>query len=178
VAGFYRPPIRATAGGVVIGDDPEGDSGVVVGASVAQLQVDGQTKIDTRLDSVKIVSGGTFSVDSPVGVSFIIDSSGRTTFSLPVKTVDAAASPAIISSSDAFVLVDSSQGPVTIRLPNAGSIGDGRVFAIKDKGTGASNTVTIEASGGSKVDAANTLLADDDFSAAVLVTGSGDYWIV
>ena len=176
--GFYRPPVRSVSGGIVIGEDPQGDSGIVVGASTAQLQVDGQTRIDSRLDSVKITSGGTFQVDSPAGVSLIVSSDGRTTFSLPVRTVSASDSPVLVSTADAMILVDSSQGPVTVRLPNAGSVGDGRVFAIKDKGDGASNTVKIEASGSGKIDDESELLADDNFSGAIVVSGGGDYWIV
>jgi len=177
VSGFYRPPVRVQSGGTVSGEDPEGDSGLVIAPSASKLQVDGNTRLDARLDSVKIVSGGVFQVESPIGVSFTVDSSGRTTFSLPVKTATAASSPVMVSTADAVVLVDSTDGPVTVRLPDAGSIGDGRVFAVKNTASGATNAVTIEAIN-SQLDGAATVLADDDFSAAIVVSGNGAYWIV
>lgn len=175
--GFYRPPVRQLAGGSVSGTDPEGDSGVVVAASTTQLQVDGQTKIDSRLDSVTINSGGTFQVLSPSGLAFNIDSAGRSTVSVPTKQITASESPFNVSSQDTFILVDSTNGPVTLTLPNAGSIGDGRVYVVKDAGTGTGNSVTISTSGGD-VDSNPTLIADDDFAGAVLVSAFGNYWIV
>jgi len=66
---------------------------------------------------------------------------------------------------------------VTVTLPNAGSVGDGRVFLVKDEGLGTGNTVTIQASG-SDVDSADVLLADDDFAGAVVVSAFGGYWVV
>ena len=175
--GFYRPPIRFSTG-TVTGSDPEGDSGVAVEASATKIIVDGQTRIDSRLDSVKITSGGVFSVDSPVGVSFIIDSSGRATFSMPVRTVSTADSPISVNSTDSMIIVDTGEGPVTVRLPNAGSIGDGRVFGIKDRGDGLTNPITVEAVGGSLIDNQGSLEADDNYSGVVVVSGGGNYWIM
>ena len=93
------------------------------------------------------------------------------------ERITASESPFIVSSQDTFILVDSTNGPVSLTLPNAGSIGDGRVYVVKDAGTGTGNSVTISASGGS-VDSNPTLIADDDFAGAVLVSAFGNYWIV
>ena len=174
MSGFYRPPVRVSAGGQVSGADPEGDSGVVVGASSAALQVDGLTKLDARVDSVTIDSGGVFQVLTPSGIGLNITSDSRATVKVPTRRISTSSS---ISTSDTFVLVDTSAGPVTVTLPNAGSVGDGRVFLVKDEGLGTGNTVTIQASG-SDVDSADVLLADDDFAGAVVVSAFGGYWVV
>ena len=174
MSGFYRPPVRVGAGGQVSGSDPEGDSGVVVAPSTTKITVDGQDRLDARVDSVTIDSGGLFQVLTPSGIGFTVGSDSRAVAKVPTRRIDTSSN---ISTSDTFVLVDSSVGPITVTLPNAGSVGDGRVFIVKDEGLGTGNTVTIQASGGS-VDSAAVLLADDDFAGAVVVSAFGGYWVV
>jgi len=66
---------------------------------------------------------------------------------LTITTVNNAASPYTVLSSDEFIAVDTSGGAVTLRLPNAPATG--RVIFIKDaKGTSATNNISVTTVGG------------------------------
>jgi hypothetical protein len=68
--------------------------------------------------------------------------------SISVVSIDVADSPyTVIAGTDVCILVDSSGGAVTVRLPN--STGNGNVFFIKDLlGNAATNNITITTPGG------------------------------
>jgi hypothetical protein len=103
--------------------------------------------------STGVWSGRTFTAGTGIAITngdgtagnTTIASSGTTT--LTVTSVNFAASPYTVLSTDQFLSVLSAGGAITIRLPNAPATG--RVYTIKDaSGAASTNNISITTVGG------------------------------
>jgi hypothetical protein len=92
-----------------------------------------------------------------------------------VKSISSADSPYVCSPDDDTVLVDSSSGTVTIKLP---AVLAGKRVTVKDSGGSSStNNITVQASGGETIDATSSFTFDINRSAASFVS-DGSNWFV
>ncbi len=86
-----------------------------------------------------------------------------------------AMSPYTVTSTDYFLSVDASGGPVIINLPDAPSTN--RQFVVKDRlGVSSSNAITVKSlSGVTTVDTDATFVIADDFESLECLYHSGNY---
>lgn len=84
-------------------------------------------------------------------------------------TVNSAASPYTVLADDYYISADVTAGTVTIRLPNAPTIG--RTFVVKDKvGLSATNNITVTTVGGViNIDGATTFVMNTAYEAISLI---------
>lgn len=116
--------------------------------------------------STGVWSGRTFTAGTGITITNADGTAGNTTIAssgtttLTVTTVNFAASPYTVLSTDSFLSVQSSGGAITIRLPNAPATGV--VYTIKDSsGAASTNNVTVTTVGG-------TVLIDGVTSTTIL----------
>lgn len=96
---------------------------------------------------------------------------------IPTTSVNAAASPYTVLSTDYILLVVSSAGPVTINL-QAGSARNGVPLIIKDVGgQAATYNITITPNGAETVDTLAPLLIDSNYGAYELLPRATGYTI-
>lgn len=142
-----------------------GIDGVNVG-SVAKVV----TEASDQLGTATITAGTGISVSAGAN-TITISTTGTTT--LTVTTVNNAASPYTVLSTDEFLAVNTSGGAVTIRLPNAPATG--RVYYIKDSnGTAAASNITVTTVGGAvNIDGATSFVMNTAYeSISVIFDGS------
>jgi len=142
-----------------------GIDGVNVG-SVARVV----TEASDQLGTATITAGTGISVSAGAN-TITISATGTTT--LTVTTVNNAASPYTVLSTDEFLAVNTSGGAVTIRLPNAPATG--RVYYIKDSnGTAAASNITVTTVGGAvNIDGATSFVMNTAYeSISVIFDGS------
>lgn len=121
---------------------------------------------------INIVGSGTIAVTGNPGTS-TLTISGTATSNLTITSVNFAASPYTVLTTDQFLAVNSTGGAITIRLPNAPATG--RVIYIKDVlGTANTNSITLTTVGGSvTIDGATTFVMNTQYeSVSVVFTGS------
>ncbi len=124
------------------------------------------TMASDQLGTAAITAGTGISV-TPGANTITIATSGVS--NLTVTTVNHAASPYTVLSTDSYLAVNTSGGVVSILLPNAPAAG--RVFYIKDSnGTAAASNITITTVGGVVlIDGATTFVMNTAFEAASVV---------
>lgn len=88
-----------------------------------------------------------------------------------------ASSPYTVLSTDTFIGVNSTSGPVTVLLPNAPAVG--RVYIVKDiSGTAFSNNITVTTAGGTVlIDLTTTLVMNTPLQAAQFLFNGTKYLI-
>ena len=73
------------------------------------------------------------------------------------------------STTDYYLGIDSTNGTVEIRLPDAAGCSDGQTYVIKDEGGNAStNNITVMASGAQTIDGANSVILESPYAALQL----------
>ncbi len=84
-----------------------------------------------------------------------------------------------ITTLDYFVGTDTNPGAVQLTLPSAASVMSGQTFVVKDEGgAGASNHITIAASGGDTIDGANSVVLKSPYASVQLYcNGANKYFI-
>ena len=88
--------------------------------------------------------------------------------------VDAAMSPYSVTSTDFFISVDASAGPVIINL--LASPGNNREYVIKDRlGFAAINAITINAQGGDTIDGAASYVFSDAYESVDMLFHGTNY---
>lgn len=133
--------------------------------------------IDTINNQGPVASN--FNLTSPQGTITITSSAGLVTFDVSdildaYRRITVADSPYTVLSTDYFISVDSSGGPVTVRLPNSPTPRD--TWVIKDAlGTAETNAITITTVGGVvTIDGATSIQFADNFQANdVVFNGTG-----
>lgn len=129
--------------------------------------------------STGVWSGRTFQAGTGITLTNADGSGGNTTISssgtitITVTSVNFAASPYTVLSTDQFLSVLSSGGAITIRLPNAPATG--RTYIIKDaSGAAATSNITITTVGGVVlIDGATTYVMSSNYqSINVIFTGA------
>lgn len=117
------------------------------GSKSATLITDNQVilgKTGTNPIIATLTAGAGITITNGVG-TITVTNTGSSTFAY--TPVTAAMSPYVVLATDLFLAVDTTGGPVTIRLPNAATLG--KVFYIKDAlGNSAVNAITVTTPGG------------------------------
>jgi hypothetical protein len=105
-----------------------------------------------------LISTGTAWISAPVG-----------TVTYTLTPVNAAASPYTVLTTDSYIQVDSTAGPVTIRLPNTTT--SGRGIIVKDSaGTAATNNITVTTVGGANlIDGLTSQVMNQNYQSWLLV---------
>jgi len=93
------------------------------------------------------------------------------------RTVVFADSPYTLTAHDGTVFVDTSGGAVTVVLPTAVGIG-GRVYKVKDNGSGSSNTITISTNGSETIDTAGSYSITDNLCGVSIQSDGANWYIV
>lgn len=150
VRGFYQPPAQGASVGAVQGSDPSGDTGVTI--------ADGQTGLRTD------------------GISQLEATTSGVTMRVPYVAIDATDSPFTAQITDFLILVDSTAGAVEISLPSAVTA-ESRQFIIKDKGSAASNAITVTASSGN-IDGLSSVSIANSYASLPVVSDGSDYWVI
>lgn len=132
---------------------------------------------------VNVVGDGVISDGISPAPNIITSGSGNTLtisntqaqFVTNYTQISDADSPYTALSTDYYISVDSTGGPVTIYLPDI--LTAQRMFLIKDRlGTAFTNNITITtASGLTKIDGATTYVLDTEFEAVLLTYGGTAY---
>jgi len=145
-----------------------GIDGVNVG-SVAKVV----TETSNQLGTATITAGNGVTVTPSANTITI----AATANFLTVTTVNHAASPYTVLSTDQFLAVDVTGGVVTIKLPNAPTTG--RVIIIKDsKGSASTSNITITTVGGAvTIDGATSQILASNFSSVQLLFDGTSYEI-
>lgn len=96
---------------------------------------------------------------------------------LTITTVNHAASPYTVLSTDQFISVDSSGGVVTIRLPNTTTTG--RVIDIKDAtSSAATNNITLTTPGGTvTIDGGTSFVMNTNYQSTSVIFNGSNYLI-
>ncbi len=130
--------------------------------SVATVVTEASDKLGTA-----VITGGTGITVTPSANAITIAGSGVS--SLTVTSVNNAASPYTVLTTDSFLAVNTSGGVVTIRLPNAPATG--RVFYIKDSnGTAAASNITVTTVGGAvNIDGATSFVMNTAYESINVV---------
>ena len=86
---------------------------------------------------------------------------------------------ATASATDYYIGTDSTNGPISIRLPSATTLSDGQAYVIKDEtGMASNNNVTILASGSQTIDGQNSVVLESPFASLQLYcNGANKYFI-
>jgi hypothetical protein len=131
--------------------------------------------------STGVWSGRTFTAGTGISITngdgtagnTTIASSGTTT--LTVTSVNFAASPYTVLSTDQFIAVQSSGGAITIRLPNAP--GTGRTYIIKDaNGAAATSNISITTVGGTiTIDGQTTYTLVSNYGSISVIYDGANY---
>lgn len=89
------------------------------------------------------------------------------------------ANTATASIADYYIGTDSTNGPISIRLPSAATLSDGQAYVIKDEtGAASTNNVTILASGSQTIDGQNSVVLESPFASLQLYcNGTNKYFI-
>jgi hypothetical protein len=98
-------------------------------------------------------------------------------FAFNYTSVNNAASPYTVLSTDYYISVDATAGAVTIRLPNAPTAN--RVFVIKDRlGVSATNNITVTTVGGAVlIDGATSYALNNNYQSIELIFNGSSYEI-
>ena len=156
-------PIEATTddltigGGDLIGSDPGEDTKLRLIESRAQLVVDNVIKLDCQPSLVTVAGDftttGNITASDPTADSHVVTKSWALANlasasagggSVALRTVTFADSPVTLTSSDFFVLCNTSGGQVVVNLPAASGLA-GKRFQVKRTGAGASSVVVQSA---------------------------------
>ena len=80
---------------------------------------------------------------------------------------------------DYYIGTDSTNGPISVRLPNAATLENGQTYVVKDEaGVAGSNNVTILASGSQTIDGQNSIVLESPFASVQLYcNGANKYFI-
>jgi hypothetical protein len=83
------------------------------------------------------------------------------------------------STTDYYIGTNTTNGILSIRLPDAANLLDGQTYVVKDEaGTAASNNVTILASGSQTIDGQNSVILESPFASIQLYcNGTNKYFI-
>ena len=149
-----------------------GTSGIPV---ITPIAVNGQIIIGSTAGApaAATLTAGTGISITNASNSITISATGTTT--LTITSVNHAASPYTVLTTDEFLAVNTSGGVVTIDLPNAPATG--RVFYVKDtNGTAATSNITVTTVGGAvTIDGATTYVMKTNFQAISVVFDGTSY---
>lgn len=163
-----------TPGKVIIGDGL-GTGKLVVDTLTAYSVVCGGTTNTNQLQSVASVgTAGQVLTSNGAGALPTWQGSGTT---VTVTSVNNAASPYTVLSTDYFLSCDVTAGVITVRLPNAPATG--RVFIIKDLvGLAATSNITITTVGGAvNIDGATSYVMNTAYQSANVVFNGTSYMV-
>ena len=153
-----------------------------IGGGSDVISVTGANGVTASPTSGNVVVSGVNATASTVGVSsfnaldFTIDGSGNVsligTTPNSYTSVDSAMSPYTVISTDYFISIDCTAGPVTIILPSSTSLN--RQFIIKDRlGQAANNNITLSAGGVTTIDQSTSYVLEDPFESAEILFHTG-----
>lgn len=140
------------------------------------LATDGQVIIGSTAGvpaAATLTAGANVSITN--ASNSITISANSASITVAYTSVNNAASPYTVLSTDYYLGVDTSGGTVTIRLPNAPSIG--RIFVVKDKtGTSATNAITITTVGGAvNIDGSTSYTINTNYEAINILFNGTSY---
>ena len=130
------------------------------GSGVLTLTGNSGGAVSTTAGNINVLGSGGIAVAGNPGTSTLtITSSPQYT----VTSVNNAASPYTVLSTDQYIKVDTSGGAVTIRLPNTTTTG--RFVIVKDStGTAAASNITVTTVGGAvNIDGATTFVMNTNY---------------
>ncbi len=166
ISGIYNRPVGVTSGVVIC------DSTNILGSSNG---ANGQVLIGGGTGPVwaNITAGANIAVTNTANGITIAANTGADIVNYTV--VNFAASPYSAIATDYYISADVTGGAITIRLPNAATLG--RVFVIKDKvGLAATNNITVTTVGGAvNIDGAVTFVMNTAYEAVQLIGNGVSY---
>lgn len=139
-----------------------------VGLNVAKVVTMASDQLGTAS-----IQAGTGIVVTTAANTITIAASGTT--SLTYTSVNFAASPYTVLSTDEYISVNTSGGPVTLRFPNAATLS--RAYIVKDRtGNAAANNITVTTVGGAvNIDGAVTFVMNTAFQAINIIGNASTY---
>lgn len=93
-----------------------------------------------------------------------------------VRTIVEADSPYTVQRGDSVVLVDATDGPVTVNLPEASTVSKKRLSVKKIDAT--ANAVTVDGDGGQTIDGGLTVSTTTQYASWDLVTDDSNWFIL
>ncbi len=159
--------IRIGTNGIQTATFIVGIDGVNVGSTAKVV-----TMASDQLGTATITAGTGITV-TPGANTITISGSGTST----ITYTNVNTSPYVVLSTDNWLGVDSSGGPIIVQLPNAPSIG--RTLTIKDRtGSANTNTITVTTVGGAvNIDGATTYVMNTQYSAIQVLFDGTTYQI-
>ncbi len=151
-----------------------GIDGVNVG-NTAQIVTLGTGGTANQLGSA-VITAGTGIVVTPTANTITINATASPGF-LGFTAIDNTDSPYTVLSDDEYISANSTAGTITVRLPNAPTVG--RIFTIKDAaGTSATNNITITTVGGAVlIDGATSFVMNTNYESTSLLFNGAAYEI-
>jgi hypothetical protein len=145
-----------------------GINGVNVGSVASVVSISGDNL------GLTTITAGTGVTVTPGANTITIAATGTPT-GFTYKNV--ATSPYVVLTTDQYLSVNASGGPITIELPNAATTGQS--FIIKDRtGSAATNNITITTVGGAvNIDGATTFVMDTSYQSVEVIGNSSSYEI-
>jgi len=84
-----------------------------------------------------------------------------------------------VRESDYYIAVDTSAGPVTVKLPPASNLVGGHTYIIKDQtGHAEVNNITISSNGVDLIDGSNSVVLHSPHAAIQLFCGGPDHYLI
>lgn len=125
--------------------------------------------------TINVLGSGNLTVTGNPGTNTLTISDNQSQVVTNYTLVTTANSPYTVTATDYYISIDSTAGPVTIRLPNAPTTY--RLFVVKDKaGTSASNNISITTVGGVvTIDGLTTYLLNEPYEAADILFNGTSY---
>jgi len=153
----------------------------IIHTDIIEVDASGSTKFGDSNDDTHVRTGS-FSIMSSSSEQFGVDVLNKVTsintgvvFSRVTTTTNYT-----IEKSNYIIGVDSTSNPVTVTLPDAGTLSSGQSFVVKDEGGAAfTNNITISTSGSQKINNSNTAILEVPYSSIQFYcNGSNGFFII
>ena len=83
-----------------------------------------------------------------------------------------------ITAADHFIGVNTTGGPVTVTLPARSSIGEGKIYIIKDEGgASATNSIKVQCADGARIDNLTSITLSSNYCAISIYFNASDWHI-
>lgn len=158
----------------------EGSNSITIAATgvgdVTSLETD-DSNIVTPTTGVIRIHGGTGIITSGTSGPNTVTISATGTSTFDYTSVNHAASPYTILSTDDYISVDCSGGVVTLNFPNAATLG--RSYIVKDRtGNAATNNITITTPGGTVTfDGSTSFVMNTNYESVNILGNGSNYEI-
>jgi hypothetical protein len=178
----YNPSTNIVnlSGNLIISGNITAHTFDIIHTDIIEIDASGSTFFGDSNDDVHVRTGS-LSIMSSSAEQFNVDVINKvTSINTGVSLNRVSTSVNYTAKKSNYIIgVDSTSNPVTITLPDAGTLSSGHAFIVKDEGGAAfSNNITIAASGSQEIDSTNSVVLQVPYSSIQLYcNGTSKFFI-